>query len=150
MTIPYHTTMDSSLQSWGAGTLHLDDQEFLDAFEACTLPGKLFNHADHIRLARIYVLRLGSGAGDAAAIAIRRYADHLGASTKYHETITRAWMILVHRAVADQPAESFPAFAAAHPHLLDKDVLKRYYSKTLLVSDEARHSWIPPDLAPIP
>ncbi len=143
--------MDRTPESLPVGTLHLSDQEFLEAFEDCTLPGTLFHHADHIRLARLYVLRLGDGAGPAAAVAIRRYANRQGATTKYHETITQAWMALVVAAVSEEePGDSFETFAAAHPRLFQKDALSPHYSKSLLASEEARAVYVPPDLAPLP
>ena len=154
-TISYHTEMSDTIEELKAGTLHLTDQEFLDAFESGELPGTSFHHADHIRLAWIYLLRLGAGASDASAVSIRRYATHLGAAAKYHETITRAWMILV--AAADRTsvaqegsAEAFRAFAAANPTLFEPNALAKYYSKNRLSSEEARSTWLPPDLAPLP
>jgi hypothetical protein len=143
--------MGRILESLHAGTMHLTDEEFLEAFESCTLPGRLFNHADHIRLARLYVLRLGDDAGAAAAASIRRYADHQGASHKYHETITQAWMALVAAAISqDEPGDSFETFAGAHPGLFERDALYAHYSKALLASQEARAGWVPPDVAPLP
>lgn len=148
-----------------AGTLHLRDDEFLDAFETCSLPPESFRHADHIRLAWIYVRQLGPAAGsDAMAETIRRYALHHGDAGKYHETITRAWMTLVSAAVGaiggansdaaknnrDRACAAFAEFAAAHPQLFDKNQLAVYYSKALLASEEARSGRVPPDRVSLP
>ncbi len=117
----------------------MTDDEFVAAFERCTLPPSAFHHRDHIRLARIYLDRLGL---DAATIqfaeSLKRFATHLGKSEKYHETMTIAWM----RLVAGSPRE--------HAALLDKDHLYRYYSRELLDSPEARMGFVEPDLQQLP
>jgi len=140
----------NTIATFNAATLHLSDDEFLAAFESCTLPGALFHHADHIRLARLYVLQRGPAAPDAAATAIRRYAAHLGAAQKYHETITRFWMVLVAAALAGDSTSTFVDFAAGNPQLFDKDVLNNYYSRAALASPIARETWLAPDLAALP
>ncbi len=74
----------------------LNDDEFVRAFESCELSPDLFHHRDHIRLARIYLDRLGAAAAiERFRAAIIRFAAHNGVSDKYHETITIAWMRLV-------------------------------------------------------
>ena len=128
------------------------DEEFLEAVESCTLPNAAFHHRDHVRLAWIYVCRFGYQAGsERMAASIRRYAAHHGATAKYHETITRAWMDLVQHAVAraiDPPG--FDAFLAANADLADPQALHAYYSPERLTSPAARQEWVPPDLRSLP
>ena len=33
----------------------MNDRDFVDAFEACAIPSRDFRHADHVRLAWIYL-----------------------------------------------------------------------------------------------
>ncbi|MGH3405726.1 MAG: hypothetical protein ACRDRJ_25020 [Streptosporangiaceae bacterium] len=47
------------------------------------------------------------------------------------------------------PAD-FDSFAARHPRLLDKRLLRGHYSSSVLASARARASWVEPDLAPFP
>lgn len=131
----------------GAGTLHLDDRAFLAAFAAASLANESFRHADHIRLARLFLRMHGEHAADRICGAILRFARAKGGESKYHETVTRAWMRLV---AAAAPASTFEGFAAANPDLFDKDALHRYYSRERLAADEARIGWTPPDLRPLP
>jgi hypothetical protein len=35
----------------------LNDEEFVKAFESCTLPNAEFHHADHVRMAFLYLCR---------------------------------------------------------------------------------------------
>ena len=113
-----------------SGTRHLSDAEFLDAFESCALAGDAFRHYDHIRLAWMYLrafpldeatARMGS--------AIRRFAlHHTGATTKYDDTLTRAWMLLVaHARTMSADAADFTTFAEAHPMLFDRRQAFAFY-----------------------
>jgi hypothetical protein len=129
-------------------SLHLTDEEFAAAVEGCTLSPDFFAHADHVRLAWMFIreqpIELASLR---MAMAIRCYATSLGAAEKYHETITRAWMQLVADAVENAPPnESFEDFMARCPDLFDKGRLNAHYSAELLASDAARSAWIEPDL----
>jgi len=130
----------------------MTDDEFVEAFESCTLPKELFHHRDHLRLAWIYLRRYGPGeAGARVGESIRRYAAHLGVSQKYHETITLAWFLLVEHADGHAPpGASFEDMLEAFPELLDQNTPRRYYSSAVLDSDAARAAFIEPDLAPLP
>lgn len=134
------------------GNAHLSEEEFVEAFESCRLPASSFHHADHVRLAWIY-LRSLSEAEAAARIAesIRRFAAQIGKSEKFHVTMTLAWLRLVAAALKTTPAGTgFSDFLVATPHLLDQGALAEHYSRTLLASDAARLAWVEPDLLPLP
>ena len=123
----------------------MTDQELLAAFEDTTL--EPFHHRDHVRVTFLYVRAFGeAGTRQRLGQAILRYAEARNAGAKYHETITQAWIGLV---AARSAAESFEAMLAAHPELLDKDLLTRYYSPERLMSAEAQARWIEPDLRPL-
>jgi hypothetical protein len=134
------------------GTAHLSDQALVEEFESCRLPTAQFHHADHIRLAWIY---LGQMTELEATLrieqAIRRYANHNGIGQKYHQTITLAWMRLVADARRSTPAVSgFFEFAELHPNLLDVHRLKVFYTKERLESPQARAEWVEPDVCQLP
>jgi len=134
------------------GTTHLSDEALVEEFESCRLPTENFHHADHIRLAWIY---LGRMTEPAAALrieqSIRRYAAHNNIPHLYHQTITLAWMRLVSAAVrATPPGSEFTAFASRHEELFDVHRLKTYYSKEVLESPRARAEWVEPDLRQLP
>jgi hypothetical protein len=123
----------------------VDDREFVSAFEECTLPPELFPHRAHVRLAWIYLrqhslletlTRFSEG--------VRRYAASLGATAKYHETITWAYLFLIHERMQRTDSASFDEFAAANEDLFGA-VLERYYSPEVLRSDLARTTFILPD-----
>jgi len=116
----------------------MDDQTFINGLEACTLPPEHFNHAGHIRLACLYLARHAPDEAIARTCAtIRTYATHLGAADKFHATITVALVRLLH---AHGPAPLADARTA----------LALHYSPALLDAPDARATFVPPDLAPLP
>jgi len=134
----------------------MTDQDFLAAFERCTLPEERFHHRDHIRIAW---LMLRDAPLDAAlarfAAGLKRFAAHHGRTGLYHETITWAYLFLIHermrRAAGEGGAAVWEEFAAANPDLLtwQPSILGAYYREETLRSDLARRSFVLPDrLAP--
>jgi hypothetical protein len=128
------------------------DEVFLAAVEGAAWPGEQFKHREHLRLAWLYLRRHGQEAGTARIReTILRYATALGAAGIYHETLTRAWGACVGGALRETPGlEPFDAFLAAHPELLERTLLERYYRRETLESEEARRGWVPPDVAALP
>jgi hypothetical protein len=166
---PYRISEDSMKNS------QLSDDEFLAAFESGTLAD--FHHADHIRVAWIYLRRLPvPRASERMAESLRQFAARKGVHQKYHETITHAWMILVWDALerdrktaackaatagwaansspakarVNNAAYGFDAFAVGHPELLNTHALDKFYSARLLTSPAARTRFLPPDISPLP
>ena len=129
----------------------MTDDQFLAAFEACELSAESFHHRDHIRLAWLCVRRYpGAESERRVTGGIRRFAAHLNASAKYHETITLAWIRLVAGAAAQLREEAdFQALESAFPALFDKRTLEIFYSPELLASEDARQNWAEPDRKPL-
>lgn len=126
----------------------LDDQAFVAAFRDTTLPASAFHHRDHVRMAWLYVRE--HGPVDAAArfaADLQVFARAKGVPGLYHATITGAYIALIAERQHDAPAETWEAFAAAHPELLTwkPGVLDRYYSAERLWSDAARAQFLLPD-----
>jgi hypothetical protein len=128
------------------------DEDFREAFESLRIPNEMFHHREHIRLAWIYSREYPQEQALARMVqGIQAFAKHHGAATKYHHTITVAWMRLVRHAVREGPqAPDFNTFAAAHVHFFHARLLEYYYSKARLQSDAARYDWLDPDLRPLP
>jgi hypothetical protein len=128
------------------------DEDFLRAFEDLSLPAELFHHREHIRVAWLYLKSCdASRATERMSASIRRFANHQGATQKYHHTLTLAWMRLVAASLVETPEGfSFEKFLAANPELGDKNILAKYYSNELLQTTAAREGWVEPDLQPLP
>ena len=124
----------------------MHDRDFVQAFETCTLPSEQFPHRAHVRLAWLYLRDYSLlDALTRFVEGLKRYATSLGASSKYHETVTWAYMFLIHDRMARAPFETFEDFAAANPDLFN-GVLEKYYSKETLSSDLARRTFLMPEM----
>lgn len=136
----------------GSGARAWNDEDFLRAFEDLSFPADQFRHREHIRVAWLYLKSTDAArAAERMAAGIRRFANHHGATQKYHHTQTLAWMRLVAAALVETPeSHSFTQFLAEHAELADKDLLKKYYSPELLQSKRAKEGWVEPDLQPLP
>lgn len=130
-----------------------DDDAFRLAFEAGEVSPADFNHAAHVRLAYVYLCESPvEQSVERMKAALLSFLRTNGISdAKYHETLTRAWVMAVdHFMKRSTGADSASAFMAMNPELLDTKIMLTHYSAQLLFSPEARASFLPPDLQSIP
>jgi hypothetical protein len=130
----------------------MNDEEFLTSFEACTLTE--FHHRDHIKVTYLYLRRhrleeaiakVRTGL-QALAVAWNAPVDDL--EKGYHETMTQAWVQLVHLAWSDcETTESADAFCDRQPQLMQKTRLDVFYSRERLITWKAKREFVEPDLA---
>src|SRR2546427_5410870 len=100
----------------------MDDQELLRLFHDGNLPGEQFRHKGHLRLAWLVLSRYPTDeVPTIVAREIRRFAGANGASSRYHDTLTRFWVRLVGHAMANAPeARSIAELLARFPFLLER------------------------------
>lgn len=127
----------------------MNDREFVAAVENCAISCREFRHADHVRLAWIY-LRNHSliDAIERFTQSLRGFAAHCGCAEKYHETITWAYLLLIHeRMQRDNVPSRWESFCEANADLLEwkPSILERYYAPHTLRSDFARRIFVLPD-----
>jgi hypothetical protein len=125
------------------------DEEFLEQFETCRLPGECFHHPDHVRLAWLYLRRYPLLEALAKFTeGLRRFALSKGQAGLYHETITLAYLFLIHERLRRSAVQqSWREFASANADLLDwqDNILKKLYRRETLFSDFAREVFVFPD-----
>ena len=130
----------------------MSDDAFLAAFEACTLDE--FHHRDHIKVTYLYLRRHSL---DEAIAKVRSGLTALAAAWKapddlergYHETVTQAWVRLVHLTLSEHgAAQSAVAFCEQQPQLMQKTHLQSFYSPQRLSTWEAKRQFVEPDLSP--
>ena len=129
------------------------DLEFLTAFEAGAYAPADFNHRAHVRLAYIYLaMNDVERATTLLRAAIVNFLKHHGVTpTKYHETLTQAWILAVFHFMHRTPsALSAEDFVRQTPLLLDSRIMLTHYSAEVLYSTRARSHFVQPDLDPIP
>jgi len=130
----------------------MKDEELIERFENCTLSGADFHHPDHVRVVWLYLrcepvletlARFSAG--------LQRFADANGKPNLYHETITWAYVFLIHeRMVRHGREQSWQDFVDANTDLFDwrDHILKSYYRDETLSSATARRTFVFPDRLP--
>ena len=127
------------------------DEAFVAAFHAHQLSNEGFHHRDHLRLAWVQIRRLGlEQAAEVVTNGIRRFASHHGSAERYNDTMTRFWLRVVAIGIRRHPEVTFDELLAAEPHLLDKNLPFKHWSRERMNRDDAKQRWIEPDLRPMP
>ena len=132
-----------------------DDLAFRRGFEALQVAPAAFDHPAHVRLAYVYLCEAGSvdEATRRMKEALLAFLAHLGIGEgKYHETMTRAWVMGVDHFMtrAGVTYASAASFMSTNPELLDSRIMLTHYSAELLFSADARRAFVQPDLQSIP
>ncbi|MBV8546342.1 MAG: hypothetical protein JO093_15330 [Acidobacteria bacterium] len=128
----------------------MNDRDFATAFERCEIAGDDFHHRDHVRLAWTYLRDLPLlDALTRFTTSLKRFAAHNGADGLYHETITWAYLLLIHERMERNPAGDFDSFAATNPDLFawKPSILDQYYDQETLDSPLARRTFVMPTKA---
>jgi len=145
----------------------MTDDEFLRAFEECSLTRKEWTHEAHVRMAWLYLTRMDSEKEvfervrtgiqklnaafvTRALLSCMRQAPKNPNLSGYHETITVAFVTVIASRI--KSGEDFAAFRERNPDLFDRafPALLKHYSPDRLHSAAARLEFIEPDLDPLP
>jgi len=148
------------LVSWERQDLRLlpqmEDSTFLRQFEKSQFPPDQWHHREHIKAAYLYLRRYPFRQ---ALERIRTGIKALNATQQvpesrtrgYHETMTQAWLTLVHLVLCEYgPETTADRFYEEHPELAQKKALRFFYSPGQLTSARAKARFVKPDLAPLP
>jgi hypothetical protein len=133
--------------------LSTGDRRFRTEFDGREFPPADFDHRAHVRLAYVYLVEHDADAAhELMRSSLLRFLASVGVdSSKYHETMTRAWILAVQHFMTLTPrCTSSDAFMAKNPQVLDSTVMMKHYSAEVLFSDEARATFVEPNLKPIP
>jgi hypothetical protein len=135
------------------------DADFLRAFEARAIPLEAWTHRCHVRMAYLYLRDHGLEGG---LTRIRDGIQALNAShgdkipegqldRGYHETMTVAWARIIAATIRKWGGEAdFEAFIAIHPHLLQRTLMRLFYSRERMMTWEAKGAFAEPDLLALP
>jgi hypothetical protein len=130
----------------------VEDTEFIERFEKCTLKGEDFHHRDHVRIVWLYLQ--GNSVLETLgrfSAGLKRFAAVNGKPNLYHETITWAYVLLINERIERRgDRQSWSEFVSANPDLFDwnDNILKTYYQETTLRSETARRTFVFPDRFP--
>jgi hypothetical protein len=122
-------------------------------FETCNTAPADFSHQCHLAVAVSYLHdSTMEQATELMRAGLLRYLDHHGVDPrKYHESLTIFWMRLIQALLQNMSADIslLEKTNAVIETLADSRLAFEYYSRGLLMSDDARKSWIEPDLRQI-
>ncbi len=137
----------------------MSDDELLQQFEDCSLPFGEWTHRAHVKVAFLYLrdlpfdealtrMRTGIKAYNAAHVVLE-------SGTKgYNETTTHAMLQLIAATIAAYghvlPTPTADAFCDTHPQLMNKHVLRLFYSPRQRMHPDAKTHFVEPDLTPLP
>ena len=130
-----------------------EDLRFVSELEACALEPDQFDHRAHVRAAYVYLVDNDvERAAERMRDSLRAFLLHHGIDvSKYHETITRAWILAVRHFMELTPASvSADDFIRSNPRLLDSRIMLTHYSAEHLFSPKARAQFVEPDIQSIP
>ena len=109
-------------------------------------PGN-FPHREHVRMA-FEMLRRHDFAESVLhySRALRAMTARAGKPQAFNQTVTIAFLSLVAERMQESGgAADFDALVRAHPELLDKAALTRWYRPERLASEAARHTFLLPE-----
>jgi hypothetical protein len=126
----------------------MDNLQLIRDFERNANTDAPFHHAGHVRLAFAYLSEYPVlEALEKFSAALKRFAEDRAKPQLFHETITCAYLFLIHERMAYRESSSWEEFAQRNADLLEPKnaVLRNYYSEGLLKSDLARKVFVLPD-----
>ena len=127
----------------------MTDSEILtlvDRLERCLLAKEEFHHRDHLTVAVVYLYASDlDTAMDRMRSSLKRFAAHHGVTGLYHETLTRFWLMKVNQRL-DRSVCLQQSVSKVREQLSDKNLAFEYYSRERIESQEARETWLKPDL----
>ena len=130
----------------------------VNSFLERSLPRSRWTHQAHLIVGTAMHLRYGLEKGVAAMRdGVVQYNVSCGVentlTSGYHETITVFYMIMIAyklRTVSGAFSETGKYMHILNSELSRPGVINEYYSKDLICSDQARKSWVDPDLQDLP
>lgn len=127
----------------------MEDEIFIRAFEACSLPAESFHHRDHVKLVWLYLHRYSLlDTLRRFSEGLKRFAGAHGKVNLYHETITCAYVFLINERMERNGREqNWKEFTEANADLFTwkENILRSYYCDETLRSDFARKVFVFPD-----
>lgn len=124
----------------------------LQAFEDASIDPDLFDHEAHVYVAWLYLQECELDEALARfCAALKRLTIKLGIESKYHETITWFFMILIAERFTKPDSGDWQSFKRQNADLFatDPSIIKQHYSADRLGSALARTQFFLPDRLPL-
>ena len=129
----------------------LSDAEFEKQFTTCELNPSIFSHEAHLRLAWIHIDNYGlEKAKENIQKQLKNFVVHVGATDKYHTTLTITAIQAVYHFMQQSKTDNFKDFINEFPQLNNdfKSLINSHYSFDIFGSAKAKINFVAPDLMP--
>jgi len=127
----------------------MNESEWMTQFETSALPNHSFHHADHVKMAFLYLQKYAPLEALARFSSdLERFAAANGQPNLYHETITWAFLLLIRERIArSNSPQTWTEFSETNSDLLrwKNNILKKYYRPETLASELAKRVFLFPD-----
>lgn len=124
--------------------------QLLKDFESFETNAAEFKHLQHVQVAFGMLQKYRfTEAVSRYSESIETIATRAGAADKFNITITVAFLSIIAERMHDLPDTDLDGFLSANQDLLDKNLLKNWYTDERLQSDAARQSFLLPDRNPL-
>ncbi|HEY0321426.1 MAG TPA: hypothetical protein VGC66_10750 [Pyrinomonadaceae bacterium] len=121
-----------------------------EGFESCSLPDESFDHHAHLAVAIWYLSNMSVEETTAKMReGLLRFLAHYEVDPqKYNETITQFWVKRLYKLLSETDSNLTLAERANQTieSAGDSKIVFLYYSRRRVFSEEARTSWVEPDL----
>ena len=127
----------------------LNDEQFETLFATAEFPSELFNHEAHLRLAYIHIQKYGLEIAEQNITEqLISYVSKLGASDKFHLTLTVASVKAIDHFMRRTQTDNFSELIQKHPGLNThfKELIQSHYKEDIFNSEEARKRYMTPSL----
>jgi len=137
----------------------MNDQKLYERFCDCTLPPEEWTHRGHVKVAYLHLSKFPfDEAMEKLRVRIKKYNASRnvpeGPLEGYNETTTYAFPHIM-KATINAYGEKLPtvdadSFCDTHTHLLNKHLLRIFYSPEKRLHPDAKSKFVEPDLTPFP
>lgn len=124
----------------------------IEAFEAAGIDPDLFDHEAHVYVGWLYLRQFTLHESiERYSAALRRWTRMLGVPTKYNETITWFYLILINERMLACGTDDWESFKTRNVDLFSSrpSIISQYYSNRRLATPTARDRFVLPDLVPV-
>jgi len=123
----------------------MTEVEMVERFDAGTFPREMFHHEQHVRMAYLYLQRWPLlEALQRFSAALQRFATAAGKPERYHETVTWAFVFLIH----ERMEKDWETFQTRNKDLMEwpDNYVMRLYGEGILKDENARGKFVMPKM----
>jgi len=124
--------------------------EMAKKFQDCTLELEMWDHYGRLRIVDYSLMKYGYkktiDPNGWLCTNWRKYKTSIGHGNLWNYTLTRFWANILYNLQAKNNYKSFNILYTSNPPIHNGKLFQQYYSNEVLFSDNAKNSWVEPNL----